>query len=427
MARSVPADVVRKCCEAVDQKRKEIVNFCRDLIRIPSITGHEKKAQEFLRDHLQALGLEIDFWEPEISLLEKHPAYVNTGSDYQDRPNVVAIHKGGGKKKGSSLILSGHIDVVTPEPVEKWSFDPWGGEIVSGRIYGRGASDQKGGIASMIKALETILDLGMEIDGDVLLESVVDEEFGGNGTLACVLRGHVADGGVVTEPTACKICPSHRGSIHWRTKVYGQGAHCAAKQRGVSAVEKAMKIYDAIVDLEDARIKAVRGKDPLYTKSINPVPICVGKFIGGEHTGTVPACCVIEGNMEFLPGEKIEEVKSIFEKTIADCCKKDQWLKRNPPTIEWLAFRFEGAEIPSSHPLVKVIQSAYKQVTSTEAVVEGFCGCDMRILTLFGNTPSVIFGPGSASHEIDEFVSIDELMWTTKVLTLLILSWCGFR
>ncbi|GAI43005.1 unnamed protein product, partial [marine sediment metagenome] len=135
---------VRLISETVDRRKNEIIDFCRDLIRIPSLTGEEKKVQEFVAKHLKDIGLEVKVWEPDLAKMKSHPGYVDLGKDYVNRPNVVGIYKG---KEGRSLILNGHTDVVTPEPLKKWSHDPWGGEISGGKIYGRGACDMKGGVA----------------------------------------------------------------------------------------------------------------------------------------------------------------------------------------------------------------------------------------------------------------------------------------
>ncbi|MCK5094995.1 MAG: M20/M25/M40 family metallo-hydrolase, partial [Spirochaetes bacterium] len=187
------SDTVTLISEAVNGRKNEIIDFCRDLIKIPSISGDEGDIQKFVAEHLRNMGLKVRVWEPDISKMKDHPEYVDTGKDYTNRPNVVGIHKGRG---GRSLLLNGHTDVVTPEPLNKWTHDPWGAELSEGRIYGRGACDMKGGVAGMIKALEILLDLDLTPAGDITLEMVVDEEPSGNGTLASLIEGNNADAAV---------------------------------------------------------------------------------------------------------------------------------------------------------------------------------------------------------------------------------------
>ena len=145
---------------------------------------------------LRAMALEPDIFEPwSVPGIEAHPGWW-PGLDYTDRPNVVARWAGSGG--GRSLILNGHIDVVPAGDRSLWTHDPYGAEVVGSRIYGRGTADQKIGIAAMIMAVACLKAIGIRPAGDVILESVVNEELGGyNGTLACCVKGYTADAAVV--------------------------------------------------------------------------------------------------------------------------------------------------------------------------------------------------------------------------------------
>jgi acetylornithine deacetylase len=410
--------------ETTEKKRESIIEFFRDLIRIPSVTGDERKVQEFVAEHLKKMGLEVKVWEPDKSKMKDHPEFIDTGQDYVDRPNVVGIYRG---KGGKSLLLNGHTDVVTPEPLKKWTHDPWGAEIYGGRIYGRGACDMKGGVAGMIKALEILLQLNLAPSGDIIFEVVVDEEASGNGTLSSFLEGYTADAAVFTEPTTCAVMPAHRGGKFWRVYVDGEGSHAGVKFCGVSAAEKGMLVYRAIDELEKRRNE--RGKDtPLYDMYPLTTPICVGKFMSGEFTSAVPQECLLEGTIEFLPGEALEEVKKEFEQAVESTCLKDAWLKKHPPRIEWFGISILPSQIPTDHPLVRSFESAHNDMVGQRASVVGFpAGCDMRIRVLYGKTPSLLFGPGDLrfAHRVDECIDIEELLRYTKTLALGMLEWCG--
>lgn len=415
--------LARLISEKVEKKREEIVDFCRQLIKIPSVAGEEKGIQEFVAAYLRKMGLAVKMWDPKIAKMKGHPAYIDTGTDYEGRPNVVGIHKG--KGQGRSLILNGHTDVVTPEPLKRWSHDPWGAEVSEGKIYGRGACDMKGGVAGMIKALETLRELDLAPLGDVIVEVVVDEEAGGNGTLASILEGYNADGAIFAEPTSCKIEPAHRGASFWRVSVEGKGAHAGVMHKGISAVEKAILIYGAIQNLKETRNEKTQGH-PLYRDYPLPVPLLVGKFNSGEWPSAVPEECILEGAIEFLPGEELKTVRKEFERAIEQAAQKDSWLKKHPPEVEWFGLHFPAVEIPLAHPLIKTFQRAYSEISGEEAQIAGLpAGCDMRLRVLYGKTPSIIFGPGdiSLAHRVDEFIRIDELVFFTKILALGILKW----
>jgi acetylornithine deacetylase len=408
--------------KTVDTRKDEVVEFFRDLIRIPSVTGDEQKVQEYIHRHLKKIGLETRMWEPDISKMKDHPEYLDTGKGYRNRPNVVGIHRGNG---GRSLLLNGHTDVVTPEPVHRWTHDPWGAEIVRNRIYGRGACDMKGGVAGMIKALEILRDLNLAPKGDVILEIVVDEESSGNGSLASLYEEYRADAAVFAEPTGCAIMPAHRGAIFWRIHVEGKGAHAGVKYQGVSAAEKGMIIYNAITELEKRRHE--RGKShPLYSQYPLSTIICVGKFISGKYTSAIPQECLLEGTIEFLPGEKMETVQEEVRQTISEASTTDDWLKEHPPRVEWFGLKVLPAEISLKEPIIATFKTAYAEMSGGETKVIGFpAASDMRIRVLYDNTPSIHFGPGdlSLAHRVDEYIEIEELLSFTKILALGILRW----
>ena len=188
------SDIERQVLEEIENRRGHIVEFLRKLISIPSVTGEELQVQKFITRKLTELGLEVDLWEPNLEELKKHPAYLPPGRDYKDRPNVVGIYKGAGQ--GRSLLFNGHVDVIPAGPQDAWEHPPWAGEIEGTRLYGRGASDMKSGLAAMTMAIETLINLKIRLKGDVLLEYTMDEEATGNGTLACVTRGYRADAGI---------------------------------------------------------------------------------------------------------------------------------------------------------------------------------------------------------------------------------------
>ena len=170
---------------------------------------------------MRDIGLEVDVFEPwSVPGVLDHPGWW-PGLEYVDRPNVVGTWRGSGG--GRSLILNGHSDVVPAGPRDLWTYEPYGGVIADDRIYGRGASDQKGGIAAMIMAVQVLSDLGVTPRGDVIVESVVNEELGGyNGTLACCVKGYLADAAIVTEPTQLEIVAATKGGQTYKATVPGR-------------------------------------------------------------------------------------------------------------------------------------------------------------------------------------------------------------
>ena len=289
----------------IDDHKEEAFELLAKMVRQRSIQGHEAGVQQVVIQKLQQLGLEVDVWDPDYSQMQSNPYFVSPRKDFMGSPNVVGVLRGQGG--GRSLILNGHIDVVPEGDVTKWQDDPYSGKIENGRMYGRGTTDMKGGNISLIMAMEAIRQSGIRLKGDVIFQSVIEEESGGAGTLATVLRGYTADAAIIPEPTNLKLFIKQQGSLWFRVVVEGVSAHGGTRYKGVSAIEKAWVVHKGILDLEQKR--NARIKDPLYEKLPIPLPINVGSIQGGNWPSSVPDLVTLEGRIGVGPEESIEAVK----------------------------------------------------------------------------------------------------------------------
>ena len=359
------------------------------------------------------------------------------------REDVIGRLAGAGG--GRSLILNGHVDVVPAGDRSAWPHDPWGGELEGGRLWGRGACDMKGGIACGIVALRALQALGVRLAGDVVFQSVVDEETGGPGTRAALARGHVADAAIVLEPTAREIV-TVEGGLEWvRVVVRGRTGHSAVRYRSVhaggrgeavSAIEKAAKLLAAVAELE--RHWAVHKVHPLMPRgitTINPGVIAGGSGGGadGMPNGMVAYSnfadyCALGLSLKYLPDERAEDVKSEFEDYVARVAGADPWLREHPPEIEWgvAGVSFPPSEVPSGHPLVTSLSGAFRAVAG-EPRLGGFeAVSDLAWLAQAG-IPAVLYGPGdfAQAHSSAEYVGVDELVEVATVVALAVCDWCG--
>jgi acetylornithine deacetylase len=413
----------QKVLETIDSERSTIVEFLQNMIRIPSVgceVGEEKKAQDFVSTSLRKEKFKVDMWEPDWEELKKHPAYNPVKLGYKNRPNVVGTLKGVGK--GRSLILNGHIDVVGPGP--GWSVDPWGGEISNGKIYGRGSADMKSGIAAMIMAAKCIQEAEVKLKGDLIVESVVDEEIGGNGTLACVMRGYKADVAIVGETSNLEIALATPGGYGLRIRVLGRSVGPSRKFEGVSPIEKAWKIYNTLPEIE--RIRQATKKHPL----IPPEAIIyyVYQFTAGTEQFLLPEEATIGLFFRFMPYEGSENFRKEFEDYIRKISDLDSWMRDHPPIIERKGYVGEGSDVPVNHPIAKILENSFTECIGKKPKIScRHAACDAGILQRHGNTPSVVFGPGLTAqmHKIDEFVQVEDYINATKVIALTILRWCG--
>ena len=270
---------------AVDGYRDEMTHALQTLVRIPSVTGEEGAAQKYLFNLYKSLGLDTHLFVADRSKLLHHPVFCDYGISYEGRPNVIGTLHGDPSKK--SMVLNGHVDVVPPDPVEQWSHDPWGAQVVENRLYGRGSLDMKSGLIANLFALKALIKAGLEPQGTVMLQSVVEEEEGGaGGALACLAEGYVGDGMIVTEPLKWVVIAAS-GILRCMVRVKGKSAHPFESHLGVSAISKMIPIFRALEKLDAERKATVHF--PLFEQNQSPAcNLVVGTFRAGQWIAMVP-------------------------------------------------------------------------------------------------------------------------------------------
>ncbi|WLD91504.1 peptidase [Alkalihalobacillus sp. AL-G] len=408
--------------EWLEEHREEAVSFLQKLVQEGSVQGNEEGVQRLVRDRLTDINLEVDFWIPDDDAFLNHPYFCATRKDFSKSPNVVGKWTGTGG--GKSLVLNGHVDVVPSGDPNQWDHDPFSGQVQDGKMYGRGVTDMKGGNVSLLLALQCLKDMGVSLKGDVLFHSVIEEESGGAGTLAAILRGYTADAALIPEPTNMKIFPAQQGSRWFRITVPGRSAHGGTRYEGVSSIEKSMLIIQQIQQLE--KVRNARVKSPLYEKTPIPLPINIGSINGGSWPSSVPDVVTIEGRVGVGPDETLEAVTEEFEQALHDI--DDEWLNIHPVKIEWFGAQWLPGSIDVEHELMGILQSRFKEVVGREPEIEASpWGTDGGLLTQVGNTPSIVIGPGvtSVAHYPNEYIELDKIFEAAELFTLVIYDWCG--
>jgi acetylornithine deacetylase len=404
-------------------QRQAISQLLLDLVAAESVTGHEAAVQDVVARELRQRGLEPDIWEATPEEIAPFVLHVGDQEIWDNRPNIAARRSGRGG--GPTLMLQGHIDTVPIEDPALWTTNP-AGEQIDNRIYGRGADDMKGGVASFIAALDAVEAAGIDLAGDVLLATTVGEEDGGVGALSLILRGYRADGIIITEPTERKMIVAHGGSLVFRITITGRGAHGADRNSGVSAFEKFIPIFQDLLAWEQERNDTLH--HPLYDHLPNKFPISVGVVRAGTWASTVPESLVAEGRLGFLPGETLEDMMAAAEERILAVAAMDHWLRDHPPVIEWFGGQFASCEVSPDEPVARALAKAHQQVTGEPIEVAAMtAGLDLRLFTEIGKMVGVAFGAGSVRncHCPDEFIDLDEMMIAIETLALTIIEFCG--
>ena len=286
----------------------------------------------------------------------------------------------------------------------------------------------KGGLCCALFAAKALRDSGVRLKGRLMVESVIGEEDGGVGTLASVLRGYMADGAIVPEPTELMVAPAQAGAFNFRVTIPGKAAHGCVREEGVSPIEKFIPVHEALMALERERNE--RHQDPLYSRYKLPNALCIGTVRAGTWASSVAESLVFEGRYGIAVDEDQEAARRAFETAVAEVAQADLWLRDHPPVVEWWGGQFYPARTPVEHPLVRAISGAFGDVTGGDPNLEGMTyGADMGLLVNVGHTPSVLFGPGDvrASHRPDEHVAVGELETAVRTLALTALRFCGYE
>jgi len=412
-----------KLFQWIDEHKKQSISLLQKVVQEKSVFEKEATAQAIILEKCRELGLDIDIWEPNIRTLQYHPEFVSNRTSFKDSPNIVGVLKGVGG--GKSIILNGHIDVVPEGDFNQWEEDPYQGVIKDGRLYGRGATDMKGGNIALLTAIEAIKANGIKLKGDIIFQSVIDEECGGAGTLAAIKRGYKADGAIIPEPTNLKIFTKQQGSMWFRLKIKGRSAHGGTRYEGVSAIEKAMKVVKSIEKLE--KVRNDRIDDPLYDQIPIPVPINIGKIEGGTWPSSVPDLVILEGRCGIAPNETKEQVQKEFKEWLANIEKEDKWFEKHPIEVEWFGARWLPNELPSDHILLEYLKKSYSDVTGQDPIIEASpWGTDGGLLSKVGRIPVLIFGPGNTevAHFPNEFIELDKMITAAKIISAFLIDWC---
>ena len=386
------------------------------LVRMPSVTGDEDAIAANLADRLEALGLAVEVFTPNPADIRKDPDWPGEEVARSTLPVVLGR---AGQSGGRRVVLSGHTDVVPAGDPATWTHGPLSGDVAGGEMYGRGACDMKGGVASILGAVRALRDTGAlsRLTGELLVALVPSEEDGGQGTLAAVRAGATGDMAVITEPTNLELVVAHAGAITFRLTVPGRAAHASRRTEGVSALANLQTLIAAL-EADEARRGAAE-TEPLMAALGMPYPSMVGKVSGGAWASTVMDRLEAEGRYGVRLGQTPDGAADELHACIRAACEADPFLREHPAAVEITGARFGSSQVPSDHPLPTGLASAASAITGVEPPRIGVpYGCDMRLFINVGDTPCVVYGPGDVrlAHGADERVPLAEVEACARVL-----------
>jgi acetylornithine deacetylase len=428
-----PAEL--RICAAIAAGEGELVELLQALIRYDTTTHvagaparEEAALQAYLADRLRTAGAAVEVSEPDASLVVGHPM-IPDGFTFAGRPQLVARFAGAGG--GRSLLFNGHVDVVDVLPLDAWTHEPFAAVVADGAVHGRGSCDMKGGVACMVFAAEKLARLGVRLAGDLIVNTVTEEESTGAGGLVSA-RTLKTDAAIVTEPSGLDVWVACRGSLLPTITVEGRAGHAGLAPRhsdqggAVNAIEKMAIVLEAIRRLREEW--ALRPHHP-YLSAADCVPTMVQ---GGEWIVSYPSTCRLDCHIEYLPDRADARgwgatVEQEFTEWIARAAATDPWLAEHPPRIEWLVGGVPPAEVPADDPIVAAALSAARAVGRPSKLGGLDNWHDGATLTVEAGIPAVCLGPGDVyrAHTSSESVPIADLVACAQALAVTALRFCG--
>lgn len=366
--------------------KNETIELLQGYIKIPSVSGEEQDLAIAIQKTCKKIGLD--------SIIDRHG-------------NVVSTYKW--KKSGPKLACNAHMDTVGFG--EGWSFNPIGGEISDGKIYGRGAIDDKGQIVAQIMSAKAIIDSKCELSGELVLCHVVEEEVQSvsrKGTVKMIQDGFKADMAINGEASELHIQLVCGGMLEIQIVTIGKRAHGSNPEYGINAIKNMCKVIHEIDKLQ-----------PGYNKYIGYGSIVPGVISGGERSSVVPDVCELKVSRFTVPGE----TGTMFYSQVLGIIER---LKLEIPNFQArveLLYDSNPSIVSEEAEVVKKMSDALKDVFGSKHPIV-FKGTpqhdDADFLTNMAGIPTLVFGAGknSIAHMPDEYIPIDELVEATKIYAM---------
>ncbi len=404
--------------EVISRLLPEAEDLLCELVRFPSTSGGEHEVMVFLRERLGALEADVETAALSDAIRDD-PDYSDPidGMSYDGQFNLRLVRTGTGG--GRSLLLNAHTDVVPPS---EGMPDPWSPRVEDGVVYGRGACDAKGQVATIFLALRALDALGVRLRGDVLAHLVVEEENGGNGTLAMVRRGESADGCIILEPTGGRLFTSIRGAVWFRLVLTGKAGHSGAPGVSRSALLMARDAM-GILERYHADLLAESGGLPLFDAYPNPMPITFGRLHAGTWHATAPSRAVLEGVLGLLPNKTKEEVCEEMRQALLQ--GGDESLAQNFDLS--FVYRHDSSVLDPQHELPQAILKAARRTGAPLEIGAMTASCDAWFYSKMLGIPTVACGPGTLSlaHSKDERIEMKEVAAAAETLVDFLMDYCG--
>lgn len=415
-------DAERRLHDAVDRLEPKYRGLLQALVRIPSPIGAEGPAQQEVARVMHEIGLATESFEIDRKALSGVSGFNTTAQSYADRPCVVGVLRGSGG--GRSLALNAHIDTAPVDPLGTWTHGgPHSGHVDGNLLYGRGAWDDKAGVIETLMIAEAVRTSAVQLRGDLVIKSVIEDEATGNGTLACLARGYRTDGAVIVDGAwPERFIVSHLGQLWFRVRLEGRSAPASVSARGANPLEAIGPTLDAFKQLVQRRNASAQA----WGDNRQPWFVNVGAASGGVWPGAVPTACELRGQCGFPPPETTATARAALTEGLDAAAADPSWPAGVGATIV-----FEGLETPvvqgdPDNVMVKLVADTVMRLHGRaiqQSIISGHC--DLR--HYYGAAiPACLYGPGGGknAHAEDEYFDLSHLPLIGRNLASIVLEWC---
>ena len=373
---------------------EKYIDILRDLIQIESVNDNEKEVAEYIENLFK------DYDNVETQIIDSYP----------NRSNILVKVKG--KEKGKIFAFSGHLDVV--EAGEGWTYPPFEGKIVDNKMYGRGTSDMKAGVAASLYAILEILEEGVEFNGEIWFIGTVGEEVGMQGALDLVEKGLVddVDAILISEPTKGEdehlAIYASKGSIMYTVNAKGRACHSSMPEIGINAITT---ITDFVTKVQ-AKFDEITNDEKYQNADLGSTLNVFSMIEGGIQFNSVPENASISGNIRTVPEFGSEQSIKVLEDAIEENNKDDSKAKLSLELIQVL----DPALASKENDLINSLKESTKDKNIVVKALIGTCELS-RYIHIRDDIQLVVYGPGvtKTAHIVDEYVELDEYSENVRI------------
>lgn len=403
----------REVIKTIEDNLGASLKILKELIKFPSTRGNEKDISRYLKKEIWQY---VDSAElmivPESITKDPDYSFKIKGFRYDGAANLRVKLRG--KGKGKTIAFNSHLDVVPASVGQDHAFSP---RLLDNKIFGRGSCDCKGQVATLWLMLKTLYELKLSPLGEVVVDFVVEEECGGNGTLLALKNELGADAAIVMEPTDLQVVHLVRGAVWFEITTRGKAGHSGSPLSTKSALKEAIKVMDAIEDVREKLLLISRKKVREIAHHPNPMPCTFGMLHSGNWPAAAPSEAVLKGVFGFLPPFRRKEV----QKELKNALSKYQ------AEIKFNMLNNDPSFLKKSHPLVQEMLEAAREAGIKSKPEFMNASCDAWRYSQQAKIPTIVFGAGSitSAHAKDEHIDIDDIKKSALALIYFIDKWSG--